>query len=834
MKLENNLQTETTWEILEEEFIPAQVVTTGSNYMIGNGYLGYRGTFADDRREHYVACVLSDTYDNADGTWKELVTAPNGLFTELSVDGRPLPWRDAGWDRYRRELHVGRAEWSAAAHWKAEGLQVTERRFASYDDLHLLASRVEISSARSVKLAIRSGIDGDVWSLNGDHFVSRDVSEESGDLQIVCRTGEHAYDVVVRQFSELQLADGMDVAGRLVESEEQAIYRRFEIQLEPGQSVVLQTYAAVYSTNDLRRAPNPFTQVEVPDEPVTAPYRGIHPGRSARDLRSMDGTPEELLAEIDPQRPSRSRVCAAAADSLTRAREAGWDANRSAHQERWALRWKDMDVRIEGDELAQTVLRYNIYHNIIATPAHTDHLPIGARGLSCQAYQGAAFWDQEIFNLPMFLFAAPEIARNILVYRYRTLNGARRKARELGYRGAYYAWISGDSGEEICPSFFFKDIISGRPIRNHFNDWQIHISPDVAYTIWKYVSVTHDYDYLRDYGAEIVFEVARFIASRVYFRRDTGEYHLVRVLGPDEYHENVDNNFFTNQQCRFAAGYAGEVLAWMESEAPEKLARLRERIALDGEEPELWRDIAERMYVAQPEPETGLIAQFDGFFQLEDTRPGVLKQRLLDKGEYWGWPNGVAVHTQVGKQADVTQAFALHPDTWDRETMRVNWEYYEPRTQHGSSLSPAVYAIVAAWVGHMEEAQRYFMKSCTVDLYNDNKAVSGGTFIGGIHTAACGISWQIVVMGFAGLTITEGGFGFTPHLPAGWSVVRFVLKRFGARLVVTLMRDGDRESAPLTVTAASDAASPEAITVTVGGRTERVAPGTEVAVPYLP
>ena len=194
---------------------------------------------------------------------------------------------------------------------------------------------------------------------------------------------------------------------------------------------------------------------------------------------------------------------------------------------------------------------------MIATPAHTDHLPIGARGLSCQAYQGAAFWDQEVFNLPVFLYTDPEIARKILIYRYKTLNGARKKARDLGYQGAFYAWISGDSGEEICPSYFFKDVISGRRIRNHFNDWQIHISPDIAYTIWLYVTVTNDTEYLRDYGAEIVFEIARFLVSRSHFRKDRNGYDVIRVLGPDEYHENVDNNFFTNFPGAFCRGVCG-------------------------------------------------------------------------------------------------------------------------------------------------------------------------------------------------------------------------------------------------------------------------------------
>jgi 1,2-alpha-glucosylglycerol phosphorylase len=828
MKLDNNVNaTDDGWAIFEENFVPDQVVTTGSNYMIGNGYLGYRGTFADDRREQYVGCILSDTYDNADGRWKELATVPNGLYTELRVDGSPLGWRDGGWNRYRRELSVRHGVWTAEAEWRKRGIALSERRFAAYRDHHLLVSRMEITARRGLTLGIRSGIDGDIWSLNGNHFVASESAEDGEDLEIASVTGEYGYDIVVRQRSRLTFSDGMDVASRLIEREGARILRTFDLVLEKGQTIVLTSYCAVYSTNDLRTGPNPFTRVAVPQTVPPSGEIGIEPGVPTVRMPDSGEDRRRLLDEVDPHRPLLTAVRAAARESLDRATEAGWEVLLAEQHREWERRWEDMDVAVDGDATAQVLLRYNIYHNIIATPAHTDHLPIGARGLSCQAYQGAAFWDQEIFNLPMFLFSAPEIARNILIYRYRTLDGARRKARELGYDGAYYAWISGDSGEEICPSFFFKDVLSGRPIRTHFNDWQIHVSPDISYTIWKYETVTHDREYLHAYGAEILFEVARFLTSRVHYRVDRERYEIARVLGPDEYHENVDNNLFTNYQTRFALEYAVEVYQRLEAGtdagATAALDRLIRKIGLRPEEVEMWRDVATRLFVPDP-TSAGVIPQFDGFFRLEDTTPGEIRDRLLDPGEYWGWPNGIAVHTQVSKQADVAQLFVLHPQAYSREVMRANWEYYEPRTQHGSSLSPAVYAIVAAWVGHMEEARRYFMKSCTVDLFNDNKAVSGGTFIGGIHTAACGISWQIVVLGFAGLFLTEGGFGFAPHLPGGWQRLSFVVKRWGARLRVTIT--------PGEVSVENAAAATRSIDVTVGTVTESVGPGERRAIPY--
>jgi kojibiose phosphorylase len=196
--------------------------------------------------------------------------------------------------------------------------------------------------------------------------------------------------------------------------------------------------------------------------------------------------------------------------------------------------------------------------------------------------------------------------------------------------------------------------------------------------------------------------------------------------------------------------------------------------------------MAERMYIPPPDEESGLIEQFDGYFDLEDTTPDKLKERLKDPGEYWGWPNGIAFETQVIKQADVVQLFCLHPDHYSRETIQANYDYYEPRTQHRSSLSPAVHSIVAARIDRRRQAYSYFLTSCTIDLYNTNPPVSGGTFIGGIHTAACGIAWQMVVFGFAGFRTEEGSIRFEPNMPEEWNSVDFSLIYHNQEIIVHL------------------------------------------------
>ncbi len=775
MEIRDNLQSETGWDIREPRFDADQIITNGSNYLTGNGYLGYRGTFPEWKKDRYVACTVTDTWDNADGKWSELCTVPNALFLSVSETGHELEplGVDGEIDDYTRELDfrygIQRRGVTAGTATDAR-VRLEDERYASYANLHLVPARMTVRPDRDVELVVRSGIDAEVWSLNGDHFARHEPAVVDSMLQVRSTTGERGRTIVVTHAARLSGGEVSESAIPVREGD--SIYRDYAVLLAGGEELEIVTLMSVFTSAD-----------------------------------TGDG--------VGPPAPDP------AAESLAAARAflaTGYDAALAEHRAEWDSIWAESEVEIDGDELAAMLLRYNMYQNFIATPAHTDHLPIGARGLSCQAYQGAAFWDQEIFNLPVYLYSRPEVARNILTYRYRTLDGARRKAAALGYRGAFYAWISADTGEEICPSFFFKDVLSGRPIHNHFNDWQIHVSPDIAYTVWKYYQATDDYEFLERYGAEIVFEVTRFLASRVHYRPQTDRYEFIRLLGPDEYHENVDNNFFTAYQARYVVRRALSLLELLGRCSPRELEALREKIALSDDEIELWTTMAEKISVNEPDSESRLIEQFDGFFELEDVSPSELATRLQDKGEYWGWPNGIAVETQVSKQADVTQLFALHPHAYSREVMRANYDYYEPRTQHGSSLSYSVYAMVAAWIRDLDEAHRYFIRSCSVDLMNTGKAISGGTFIGGIHTAACGAAWQICVSGFAGVTVNDEGLSIEPRLPAGWGRLAFGFVYHGRRIRVICTHDA--------VEVIAEAGNLSPIALRVGETSVVVEPGT--------
>ncbi|MGM0509101.1 MAG: glycosyl hydrolase family 65 protein, partial [Fusobacteriota bacterium] len=728
MKIRDGLKTETGWEILETKYDKEQAITSGSNFMIGNGYLGYRGTFAEDTKDEYVGCIVTDTWDKADGKWEELSTVPNALFTKIFIDDQEFKMDEKN-KKYYRKLDLKHGINTRYVKKKMKNgaiLELNEEKFASYAKKNLVAMKYKFTLDKDSKIRLITGIDGEVWSINGEHLKNHKTYDRSGSLGIEAKTV--TYEDKVNILEDFRIDVDHDYEVNYIKKEKKYL-REIIFDVKADEKIEIEKFMIVYSSNDLE-----------------------NPKEEAFDL--LDG-----VISYNKEKELSKKV--------------------------WDEMWTDYDIEIKGNIVDQVALRFNLYHGIIATPTHKS-LPIGARGLSCQAYQGAAFWDQEIYNMPMFLYSKPEIAKKILKYRYDTLDGARRKAKKLGYEGAYYAWISGKTGDELCPDFFFKDVLTGRPIRNHFNDWQIHISPDIAYAIKKYYDVTSDWEFIEDYGAEVIFEITRFLASKVSYKPMRDRYEIIRVQGPDEYHENVDNNAFTNYQTKKTLDIALDLLEKLDK---KKLEELKNKINLSKKEIELWNDIDQKLYIPELN-ENKILEQFDGYFDLETIIPAnKITERLQDEEEYYGWPNGIAVFTQCIKQADVIQLFCLYPNIFKKEVVKANYEYYEPRTLHFSSLSPSSYSIVASNIGKTEEAYKNFKKSINVDLLNTNEAVSGGTFIGGIHTAACGAAWQMVVNGFSGFSFTDDIIYFDPKLPDGWKSISFSLNIRGSKIKVDIFKD---------------------------------------------
>ena len=461
---------------------------------------------------------------------------------------------------------------------------------------------------------------------------------------------------------------------------------------------------------------------------------------------------------------------AAASADLTIARSRGFAELALRHEEAWEARWQASEVSIDGDEAAQKALRFAVYHLNSAADPTTEQVSVGARGLTGRSYLGHVFWDTEIFMLPFYSLSWPAAARAMLGYRYRTLDAARRKAHTLGYAGALFAWESADTGEEATPKFVVgpkNDVIlisSGKS--------EHHISADVAFAAWQFWQATGDREFLLRQGVDLIIETARFWASRVE-PDGIGGYHLRHVVGPDEYHDDVDDNAFTNGLARWNLLCAARLVRLLVAN-PGEWRPIQARLGLQESEPPDWEAIAGALVL--PTDDRGVIEQFEGYFDLRqvDLAPFGRRHKPMDMVLT---PDFVR-RSQIIKQADVLMLTALVED-FSEEQQKLNFVYYEKRCGHGSSLSAPVHALMAARTGEPELGLYYFRQTAAIDLQDSFANGSGG-----LHMAALAGLWQSLAFGFAGMRVEEDGLGFRPHMPKEWQRLTFRTEWRGSKVEI--------------------------------------------------
>jgi kojibiose phosphorylase len=450
------------------------------------------------------------------------------------------------------------------------------------------------------------------------------------------------------------------------------------------------------------------------------------------------------------------------------------------HQRLWKGRWSIADVAPAGDLRLQQAVRFAVYHLLSSAAVVNGRFSIGPRDLSGRAYHGHVFWDTEIFVLPLLSFTWPEASRSCLLYRYRTLGAARNRAKELGYEGALYAWESTDTGEDTTPPFAV--LPNGHVIRIMNGQQENHISADIPYAVIQYWKATGDDEFMRRYGAEIIVDCARFWRSRV--SPEGGMYSIHNVIGPDEYHDNVSNNAYTNAMARWTLIEAADCLEQLRQADAESAEALTRRLGLKGDESTEWREVAERI-VRSTFYEDEVVPEFDGFFDLH----------AIDVESYRraGIPLDIAVgHDAVQtmravKQPDVLMALLLLPDLWTEASARRNMDYYEEITAHTSSLSPPIHALLAAWTRNDELCRFYLERSVDIDLGDAFRGAAAG-----IHVGSLGGLWQAVIFGLGGLKFSRDALEFDPFLPSSVDSLEFSFT-WQKRLVRVKIADGRLE-----------------------------------------
>lgn len=468
------------------------------------------------------------------------------------------------------------------------------------------------------------------------------------------------------------------------------------------------------------------------------------------------------------------RDCADVKSQVRRELEAaislGFDDSIALHQKALQALWERADVQIKGDDRMQKALRFNLYH-LMNTPDPSDErVSVGAKLLHGEEYGGHSYWDTELFVLPFFSFTFPKIARSLLSYRYHLLPQARRNAQALGFSGAKYPWESADTGEEECPDWTIE--YDGSLTRCLVALYEHHVTSAVAYGVSQYARVSGDQAFMLERGLEIMLETARFWASRMVYNEALDRYEIHKVTGPDEWHEGVDNNAYTNHLARWNLEESLKRLEALEKSEPERAQALREGLDLQTAETESWKIKAKKLFL---QAEEGLIEQFDGYFDLDEA--------LVTAYDENGMPlpadnpkNLKRDQRKMIKQADVVMLLQLLTERFSHETLKMNFEYYERRTRHSSSLSPCIYAMVGLKAGLDGHAYRYLERSAYVDIDNNQKNTREG-----IHAASAGGTWQCVTLGFCGMDVGEDGLlSFKPRLPRQWQEVRFSIEYRGA------------------------------------------------------
>ncbi len=704
----------TDWIIEKNNFEGSDIEKHGSKFLLGNGFMGYRGTMEEYSAQQLVAVNLAGFFDLADGSnWRESVNAPNPLYTVVAVNGTDLNLSELTPVSHSQKLDIKNGIHTRETVFSVFGVNVTIKaeRFLSMSSENIMALKYSISADNDVELTIRTGIDKNVWNISGNHL--NYVSESSFDNKHIlnCET--------------VQLKNKLNIYETVIGLEDiknDNLLHISTVKLQANTQFEFVKFGGVYHSEGI------------------------------------------INAE----------------ESFNAAVEIGYEKLKAAHCLVWEEVWKNSDVVIEGDDEAQLALRYSIYHLCSIAPHNTDKCGIPARGLSGQVYKGAAFWDTEMFMLPFFQFTDAKAARNLLKYRVNTVEGAKRKAKEFGYEGAFFAWESQETGDDACTLFNVTDIFTNRPQRTYFKDKQIHVSGDIVFAMWDYCRTTGDYTILVDGGLDLMYECLWFYYTYSSFKPYKNRYELLDVVGPDEYHERVGNNAFTNIMVKHAADIFVQAIEVVKANYPQTFKVFNKDLT--------WAyDFSEKLYVPQPD-DRGIIEQFDGYFGLEDVTPEVLKTRELKENEYWGG-HGLASETMTLKQADVIMMLNVFRNEYSAEIKKANWQFYEPYTEHGSSLSACAYAIVAAEIGDTDWAYKYFMKTASVDLTGNTKQYLGSLYIGGTHPAANGGAWNTAIFGFAGVSFTNDVLDISPRLPKNWKKLSFKLNWKGEALTITISQN---------------------------------------------
>ncbi len=720
------------WIVEEDEYTPASLGHKETIFTIGNGYLCSRGTYEERHPAEIRTTFLHGVFDDMPISFTELANIPDWTNLEISLEGEAfsLAAPESEILNYHRQLDLSTGILSRKVTWRSPQGRIVRlefERWCSLANQHLIGARYTITPLNfDGQIEVRAGLMGHTDNLGLRHI---DILDQGYTDDLIWLQSQTRH-----------------------------------TQIEIGQAMRMRAFGA---------APEFISRkiCSLWGQPTQITSATMKMGSQLTIVKEMS-----VVSSRDEENPIKKAI------NLLHA-ESNLDDILAENKQAWDENWAATDVIIEGDQEAQLAVRFNIFQLLIVAPRKDERVSIGAKTLSGYGYRGHAFWDTEIFLLPFFAFTQPQIARNLLMYRYHNLAGAREKAAANGFEGAQFPWESAADGVEVTPRWVPHFDDPTQLLRIWPGDIEIHITADIAYASWIYWRVSGDDNWMCNYGADVILEGARFWSSCAKKEAD-GFYHLRDVIGPDEYHDHVDDNAFTNQMAAWHLQTALSLLDWLRQHSPDRLSELTEALDLNAERLENWAEISSQLFLNKDDG--GVIEQFKGYFDLSDADFTVLRDPARTQSMHTLLGIEGANQAQVLKQPDVLMLQYLLRDQYSQEEIRINWDYYHPRTdhEHGSSLGPAVTATLACIMGEPEEGYAHFMRAARTDLQDNRLNTKDG-----FHGASAGALWQAIIFGFAGLVFEPEKYSFSPRLPTHWNRLAFAIKLQGKDLWVEIQPD---------------------------------------------
>ncbi|WP_242203146.1 glycoside hydrolase family 65 protein [Aestuariivivens insulae] len=727
------------WSIIEEGFDTNRVKSSESLFSIGNGAMGQRANF----EEHYSGPSFQGSYiagvyypdKTRVGWWKngypeyfaKVLNAPNWIGVNVTVNGETLDlYACKTVKNFRRELNMKEGWLSRSFTATLQNniqVQVSTKRFLSLDLDELGAINYEVTPINSdadivFEPYLDSGITNEDTNWDDKFWNTLKVSHGTNQGFIEAKT-------MKTEFHTCTFMEAMVFANN----------KQLEIQPE----------------------------IKTTEKTVAFAYH--YPAKQGECF-----TIQKFGGYTVDRNHDKTKLVEAAKQVLKNATEKGFDQLLESQKQAWASIWSMSDITISGDEKAQQGIRFNIFQLNQTYLGKDSRLNIGPKGFTGEKYGGSTYWDTEAYCIPFYMATKDQkVARTLLEYRYNHLDKAIENAEKLGFTNgaALYPMVT-MNGEEC------------------HNEWEItfeeiHRNGAIAFAIFNYHRYTGDYSYVPEKGLEVLIGIARFWQQRATYSNDKKQYVILGVTGPNEYENNVNNNWYTNYLAQWCINYTIENLDKIETEYPSDFSRITKKVKLTPKEVALWKAVADNMYFPYSEKHQVYLQQ-DGFLDKELITVADLPKTERPINQKWSWDR--ILRSPYIKQADTLQGLYFFEDQFTVEEIERHFDFYEPFTVHESSLSPCVHSIQAAKLDRMDQAYTFYLRTSRLDLDDYNHEVHEG-----LHITSMAGTWMSIVEGFGGMRIKNNTLSFTPKIPTQWEAYSFKVNYRGYILKVNVCQD---------------------------------------------